>query len=444
MTAGTANNARRPVVCLLGVNPQTPNFGVRVLLSGAVECLLHQHRDLEIRVLDYARDPAAWIEATSSGMTTLRLVNLRFSWRLYLRNNIFRLLVLVALARLVPFPGLRCRLLARNPWLKAVLESEACLSLAGGDSFSDIYGLRRMLYTALPQILVLWLGKPLILLPQTYGPFKRRLSRWLARHILRRARCVCSRDTEGVSTVRRLTGPSYLPVEVLPDLGFTMTPEPLDPAILSSLRALQHPRPLLGLNISKLLYMGGYTGRNMFGLREDYPRLTHALITFAINDLHASVLLIPHVGGELANEENETTLCRQLQAEFERTDPGRVLFVDRDFTHRQIKSLIGACDLFVGSRMHACIGAASQCVPTVALAYSDKFAGVMEVVGAAVRVVDLRVADGAEVCAAVRDAMTHRAARQAALGQRLPSLVNSIRSLLASGLVGALRGPARA
>ena len=46
-----------------------------------------------------------------------------------------------------------------------------------------------------------------------------------------------------------------------------------------------------------------------------------------------------------------------------------------------MKYLIGQCDFFVGSRMHSCIAAVSQCVPAVSIAYSDKFIGVMATLG---------------------------------------------------------------
>jgi polysaccharide pyruvyl transferase WcaK-like protein len=36
------------------------------------------------------------------------------------------------------------------------------------------------------------------------------------------------------------------------------------------------------------------------------------------------------------------------------------------------------CGFFIGSRMHACLAAISQCVPTVSIAYSSKFITVMK------------------------------------------------------------------
>ena len=61
-----------------------------------------------------------------------------------------------------------------------------------------------------------------------------------------------------------------------------------------------------------------------------------------------------------------------------------------DFDQSGVKHVIGQCDLFIGSRMHACIAALSQNVPTVGIAYSRKFAGVFETVGVADMVLEAR------------------------------------------------------
>jgi hypothetical protein len=53
--------------------------------------------------------------------------------------------------------------------------------------------------------------------------------------------------------------------------------------------------------------------------------------------------------------------------------------------------------MFIGSRMHACIAALSQGVPTVGLAYSDKFRGVFESLGLERLVADLRALEAGEV-----------------------------------------------
>ena len=427
MTGTTNTDLREPVILsLLGVTRNTDNYGVRVLLSSAVDLLSSSYPDANIVLLDYGRESKIWREQTPAGAKTVRLINLRFSWRILLPNNIFRLLFSVLLSRMLP-GVVRTRLWPRNPWLHDVLSASVHFSLAGGDSFSDIYGLRRFVYVSLPQILVLLMQRPLVLLPQTYGPFGGFLSRWIARWILRRAHLVCSRDAEGVKTVRDLFREEAPEVVVVPDLGFSMAAESLDEQSRNAVSMLRKNAPLIGLNISSLLWMGGYTGDNMFGLKESFPSLIRSLVEYLVKELGARVMLVPHVCGGESSQEDERRICRIFQAEQQCRFPKDIVYLDHTLNHRQMKGLIGQCDVFIGARMHACIAAASQEVPTVCLAYSAKFAGVMKWIHSGVRVMDLRRVGSADVADVCGDVFRNREKLRNELHQAVPPLIDAIR-----------------
>ena len=68
----------------------------------------------------------------------------------------------------------------------------------------------------------------------------------------------------------------------------------------------------------------------------------------------------------------------------------RLLAVLDQYDQNEMKYLIGKCEMFLGSRMHACIAALSQTIPAVSVAYSDKFIGVMETLGIESTVADAR------------------------------------------------------
>ena len=63
-----------------------------------------------------------------------------------------------------------------------------------GDAFSDIYGVGWNIKTDLIKQLVLKSGTPLILMPQTYGPFSHKYMEKWAVQIINRARLVYTRD----------------------------------------------------------------------------------------------------------------------------------------------------------------------------------------------------------------------------------------------------------
>jgi colanic acid/amylovoran biosynthesis protein len=177
-------------ILLLGAGFTTRNMGVWALASGAITSAWHAYPDAQIYLLDYYTTPANYKVKHPGGTGVVQLLNMRFSKKFWLPNNILRLLLSTLLIRLVPSRSLQDRLLSRNIWLCHIQTADIISSIAGGDSFSDIYGAVRLIYVTLPQLLVLLLGKQLVLLPQTIGPFKGSFSKIVAKYILKHARMI--------------------------------------------------------------------------------------------------------------------------------------------------------------------------------------------------------------------------------------------------------------
>ena len=172
-------------------------LGVGALTIGALRTIHNSCPSFQVKLLDYGRESEKWQVWLNGESVTTELINLRFSKKVYLKNNIARLL-LTAIA-LYCFPKeFKNKIFNRNQYLQQILCSELALSISGGDSFSDIYGLRRFLYVTLPQWLVLLLGKRLILMPQTIGPFQSILAKKIAGYILSKASLVYTRDLDGI------------------------------------------------------------------------------------------------------------------------------------------------------------------------------------------------------------------------------------------------------
>jgi polysaccharide pyruvyl transferase WcaK-like protein len=93
-------------------------------------------------------------------------------------------------------------------------------------------------------------------------------------------------------------------------------------------------------------------------------------------------------------------LYRNLKSKYE----ARLYLARGKYDQSEIKYVIGLCDFFIGSRMHACIAALSQYIPTVPVAYSKKFIGVMETIGVESYVADPRTMDEHEILRTVNRA----------------------------------------
>ena len=421
-------------IAVLGASLETGNLGVAALATGTIKCILSQYPYAKISLLDYGHKPSVHTLRIDGQDVHLPLVNLRFSKKFYLANNIALLILFALVSKLIPFGGVRRRLLCLNGRLREVLQTDLIASIAGGDSFSDIYGLARLLYVALPQVLVLMLGKGLLLLPQTIGPFNSRVSKLLARYILNRASAIYSRDRAGVETTRHLiTNPRVGPgVCFCYDVGFVVPPARPESLRIEGLSLqTRGDSMLVGVNVSGLLFMGGYSRNNMFGLRLSYPKLVYSLLDFLIAGQGARVLLVPHVLGQ--SEESDATVSRALYQELAPRYPGKLGWVAGEYGPGEMKFIIGQCEAFVGSRMHACIAAVSQAVPAVSVAYSDKFVGVMEAIGAGAVVADARKMGQEEVIGVIRHMLEGRDSLKRQLEASMPEVQARVWGLFQDG-----------
>jgi colanic acid/amylovoran biosynthesis protein len=376
-------------------------------------------------VLDYAKNETTCKFQMGDRTIAVPLVNIRFSKKFYLKNNIAWLIALALFARFIPCPQIREKVISGNYCLSRVAEADIVVSMAGGDSFSDIYGIRRLLYVSLPQLLALILGKKLVLLPQTIGPFKGALAKMIANIILRMAAAIYSRDYEGLGEAKKLIGAGYPEEKVrfCYDVGFVVDavmPREMD---LDGLQERgRRDFPVVGFNVSGLLFMGGYTQNNMFGLKSNYRQLVSDIIEHLIREKKAAVLLVPHVFGTREHAESDSTVCELLYAELKQKYQNRLYMARGEYDQGGIKYVIGTCDFFIGSRMHACIAALSQNVPTVSIAYSRKFIGVMKSIGVEALVADPRNLEHGDILAVIDRVYDQRASLQLQLERTMPGV----------------------
>lgn len=246
-------------------------------------------------------------------------------------------------------------------------QSDLVIDIGGGDSFADIYGSGRLIRMFVMKFLTHLAGTPLVVAPQTIGPFTKSWSKRLARLSLRLSALVATRDAKSTAALRELgyRGPSIEASDVALRLPYD-SPAP---------RGAGPTR--VGINVSGLLMAGGYTGRNELGIALDYPALIRRLIPL-FQAQGAEVHLVPHVivrEGPMVKEDDG-----RASAALAREFPDVVLAPAFE-SPSEAKSYIAGLDFFIGARMHACIAALSSGVPVVPMAYSRKFAGLFGSLG---------------------------------------------------------------
>lgn len=235
----------------------------------------------------------------------------------------------------------------------------------GGDGFSDIYGDRLYKGRLSQTIPFMKLGIPVIVLPQTIGPFKNKENEDLAIKVLKYATYIFTRDDKYSDKLKEL----QLSYERTKDLSAFMLPQKWNIDILPN---------SVGINVSGLAYSNNFVGlENQFDV---YPELINQLIGY-FQKKNVSVYLIPHSYDYIKPQANNDDMVACREAYNRLIDKANVFLVDKDMTSPQVKYIISQMTYFIGTRMHANFAAIYTNVPLFGLAYSYKFQGAFDANG---------------------------------------------------------------
>ena len=233
--------------------------------------------------------------------------------------------------------------------LKKFSKYDYVIDIGEGDSFSDIYGRSRFLQHVVLKSLAIKNSR-LILAPQTIGPFKNRLFRYIAANLMRRCKKIFVRDSESTVYVQR----SKLNSTLVTDVAFRLEYEK------------KSKNGKIGVNISGLLWFLRENSNTNITLACDYQALITKTVTELLSKGH-DVELICHVVSNEKLDDDYSASCELVNK------VGVPLEIIRSNNPTFLKSHISQYDYFIGARMHACIAAVSANVPTIPLAYSKKF-----------------------------------------------------------------------
>ncbi|MDD5760407.1 MAG: polysaccharide pyruvyl transferase family protein, partial [Desulfobulbaceae bacterium] len=270
---------------------------------------------------------------------------------------------------------------------------DVVLDISEGDSFSDIYGLKRFLMHFVPKAIVQLHNRPLVLSPQTIGPFENMFCRQFACLVMRHCNKVFARDGQSMNYLHEL-GVSKNAQESI-DVAFRLPYQPSD-------QPSQSGKMRIGINVSALMYNGGYNRSNQFGLKLDYKSFTHDLLDELTRRDDCEVHLVPHVVPSHLPIEDDYALGVQLA-----TCYSGVILPERFTDPSVAKSYISGLDFFIGARMHACIAAFSSGVPVIPIAYSRKFSGLFSSLGYNY-VGECRTSGAQELMTLIRDGIANR------------------------------------
>lgn len=301
------------------------------------------------------------------------------------------------------------------------------MDIGQGDSFSDIYGKQR--FESIDKIhrIARLFSKPCCLLSQTIGPFKNQVIKKHAIRSLEKSDLVLVRDKQSYDYVVE-NALKQRNVHECIDVAFFM---PYERKIFSD--KYIH----VGLNISSLLWHGGYTRNNQFGLRVNYQKLIRSIIDYFLSLNNVKLHLIPHVvGAERHDIENDYAVSYDLFAEYDHENLVMApLFLDPILA----KNYIAGMAFFTGARMHATIAAFSSGVPVYPMAYSRKFNGLFEDTLAYEYMGDMLHLDDTEMLDGVITAYKQRKSLESLIAKKLATVVAERKKMLIINLMNFLQ-----
>ncbi len=337
-------------ILLEGVSLFSDNRGVNALGLGAVNVLVEKYNISEIEILAKGKERRVLTEEIKVSGDRRVIVNVNY----FVKKDFIRALAESTLRKIVNYPP-------KSNLSKLFYGVDLVFNVNEGDSFSDIYGIKRIIYHAIDSWLALGWNKPIIFLPQTIGPFHSIVGRYIAKSILKKVRQVYVRDDKA----NRFLDKINVAFKINIDMAVFMEVTPI--------MNYELPKNFVGFNINGLMYFNRYKSMKDKYLR--YRELVHKIINFFLSK-NINILLIPHTYNvDNPNEEDDLEAIKEIYSNSSNEDKMYLNIVSKDYNAQEIKYIISKSDFFIGSRMHSCIAALSSNVPSIGLAYSYKFEG---------------------------------------------------------------------
>jgi len=249
-------------------------------------------------------------------------------------------------------------------YLRKLRDCDVVFDVTMGDSFSDIYSLDYFHYLLKQKLVAAYVSRRYVLLPQTYGPFQSEKILGKIKSVLKHALEIYCRDALSQKLLKEKFGINH--AILTSDMAFQL---PYDKLLFSFQNT---GKVRLGINVSGLLYKGGFHSENQFQMTVDYKKYIKDVMEYYLSKPEEyEIYLIPHVIDSCVNAKDDDT---KAIGELKKAFP-QVHVAPAFETPVEAKSYIANMDLFIGSRMHSTVAAFSSGVVTIPVSYSRKFEG---------------------------------------------------------------------
>ncbi len=405
---------------LFGAAPDTDNKGVSALFYSIVDGLSDRLPGAKFSVFDNGLGKRRIThQLTDTKFLDVDQIGARPGMRYYRNEN----LAMISLAS-----GLKSIGAYLNSVVREIDSCDVVLDISGGDSFSDIYGVRRFMSTVRPKTSTLKRGIPLILLPQTYGPYYDPKLRETAVMAVKGANMAWARDLHSFEILKDMLGDRFNEEDHKcgVDFAFALRRKSAEDLLSDDLKRVMSRDglngPVVGLNVNGLVYNDPEAALTQYSFKADYREVIHKACQWLMESTDATLVLVPHVMSATASIESDPRASQIVFDRFSDKYGDRILISPTTLDQSHLKWLISQFDWFCGTRMHSTIASLSSGVPTAAIAYSDKTRGVFDTCNQGEQVFDPRILDTDEIVGKLTASFEHRVEIGESLKTSLPEI----------------------
>lgn len=331
-------------------------------------------------------------------------------WQSLLASLKLILALLWNILRLVKIDG---EILLCSRKLKEFQNADVIIHL-GTNLYGEDFGIRGFIEHSKEILLAILLKKPTVMYAESIGPFNSPLSKFIARSVLNKVNLITLREEVSREYLMELgvkkppvyvtADPAFLLeaeseekiTEVLNDEGIELGNRPVIGITLSSATNLKQEtkKSRVAAVISVIYMLGRYflpetVIKGILGVLRRIGYVTRfqgryitqitdsSIIDHIVDSLDVDIVIIPHIRQEGIFE--DSSIAQETSQLAKNRD--RIKVIQNIYTSEELKGIIGKCDMFISSRMHAAVAAMSQCVPTVLIPVSQRHHGIMRMMG---------------------------------------------------------------
>lgn len=266
-------------------------------------------------------------------------------------------------------------------------ESDAIFMKGGGllQTYGGSSSTYSMYFWVYPLLLAHKMGKPVYIMPNSFGPFEGPFVKKIACVALKKCKVLTSRETLSENMVKEQLG---IQIHNYPDLAFTLPKSNLEKDKVCAKYLLPRDRKLVAMTMRPYRFPGAENPE------ESYVLFKNEMAKFIdwLYEQGYMPVLIEHTLAINAHEND--VACIKDVTEKVSADKYR-LISDKTYDCCDLKCIYSFCDYIVGTRFHSVIFSFGSDVPGIAIAYTgNKSQGIMHDIGLddyVVQISDVRV-----------------------------------------------------